>query len=135
MFDPINFFKLAQHMVEGSEAEIRTSISRAYYASFLIVRDKLGLKVSIPEVHRESVKKLYEKSPPLANNLHNLRRLRNISDYNMKIKVNPKYGKTALKLASYIIGKVGENKKKQLLKMPLYLIEGAFKPLSCLVSS
>ena len=46
MFDPINFFHLAQQLVKGNEASVRTSISRAYYASFLTARDKLRLKLS-----------------------------------------------------------------------------------------
>ncbi len=108
MFDPINFFQLAQRLVEGNEAEIRTSISRAYYASFLISRDKIGLRLKIPEVHREVVKKLYRKSPVTANSLHRLRRLRNMSDYDTKIKVKTDDGETALKLADSIISEIRE---------------------------
>ena len=106
MFDPINFFHLAQQLVKGNEASVRTSISRAYYASFLTARDKLRLKLKIPEVHREVVKSLYRKSPVAANSLHRLRRLRNTSDYDTKIKVKTDDGEAALKLADNIMGEI-----------------------------
>ena len=106
MFDPINFFHLAQQLIKGDEASVRTSISRAYYASFLIARDELGLKLKIPEVHREVIKRLYRRSTAAANSLHRLRRLRNISDYDTKIKVKTDDGETALKLADNIMGEI-----------------------------
>ncbi|MDI6916846.1 MAG: hypothetical protein QMC80_03525 [Thermoplasmatales archaeon] len=106
MFDPINFFHLAQQLIKGDEASVRTSISKAYYASFLIARDKLGLKLKIPEVHREVIKLLYRKTPISANSLHKLRRLRNISDYDTKINIKIDAGETSLKLADNIIGEI-----------------------------
>ncbi|MFQ6089637.1 MAG: hypothetical protein ACE5K0_12160 [Candidatus Methanofastidiosia archaeon] len=106
MFDPLDFFKLAKELAVGDEASIRTSIGRAYYASFLITRDKLELELKIPEVHQKVVEILYKKYPSAANNLHQLRRLRNLSDYDTKAILKHTDSKRALKLASVVIEKV-----------------------------
>jgi len=107
MFDPLNFLNLAEKLAEkDEEAHLRTAISRAYYASFLIARDKLRIKVQIPEVHREVIKELYTKSSIAAENLHLLRRLRNFSDYDVLIKVNTEDARKAIESARNIISEV-----------------------------
>ena len=106
MFDPLDFFKLAKELAGGDEASIRTSIGRAYYASFLIARDRLELELRIPEVHQRIVEILYKKYPLAANNLHQLRRLRNLSDYDTKAVLKPTDSEKALELASVVIEKV-----------------------------
>jgi uncharacterized protein (UPF0332 family) len=85
---------------------VRTSISRSYYASFLIARDKLGLELRIPMVHQKVIQNLYEKNPITANNLHSLRRLRNLSDYDTKITLQTTDAEEALKLADFITNKL-----------------------------
>ncbi len=53
MFNPSDFLDLAMEIGNDSEARIRTSIGRAYYASFLIVRDALSVGEKTPQVHRK----------------------------------------------------------------------------------
>ena len=104
MFDPVDFLHLAEKLMkERNEASIRTSISRAYYASFLIAKDKLSIMLKPPDVHKEVIKQLYKLSPIAGNSLHNLRRLRNTADYDIKTKVTANEGDTALKLAKLVI--------------------------------
>jgi uncharacterized protein (UPF0332 family) len=85
---------------------VRTSISRSYYASFLLAREKLGVKLKIPAVHQKVIQNLYEKDPVIANNLHSLRRLRNLSDYDIKITLRIADAEKALKLADFITNKL-----------------------------
>lgn len=106
MFNPIDFLRLAKRFAKGDEANVRTSISRSYYGSFLLAREKLGVKLRIPEVHQKVIQNLYGKNPVVANNLHSLRRLRNLSDYDTKITLQTTDAKRALKLATIITSKL-----------------------------
>ena len=103
MFDPIDFFHLAKELINEDEASIRTSIGRAYYASFLITRDKLGLRLRVPDVHHKVIESLYGVDPLIANKLHSLRRLRNSSDYDLHVSLRTADAERALKLADAVI--------------------------------
>lgn len=83
MFDPAGFLQVAEELCVGNEARRRTSVSRAYYGCFLILRDRLGLdKSGSPRVHQQVVGSLYAKGHHrLGWGLARLRRLRNIWDY------------------------------------------------------
>lgn len=103
MFDPIDFLDLAKELIDGNEAKLRTSISRAYYASFMFLRDVMNIDDKTPEVHKKIVCVLYRKNPIIANKLHLLRRQRNIADYNTHFIVNRENAKNAIKLAEDVI--------------------------------
>lgn len=103
MFNPIDFLDLAKELTGGNEAKLRTSISRAYYASFMFLRDIMRIADKTPEVHKNVVCALYHKNPIIANKLHLLRRQRNLADYNTHFVINKENAKNAVKLADEII--------------------------------
>lgn len=103
MFNPIDFLNLAKELIDGDEAKLRTGISRAHYASFMVLRDTMGIDDKTPEVYKNIVSALYSKNPIIANKLHLLRRQRNIADYNTYFIVNRENAKNAIKLADDII--------------------------------
>ena len=104
MFDPANFLPLARKLAGGDEASARTSVGRAYYASFLIAREKLDLSgLRIPEVHQRVIEELHIRNHLIANNLHQLRRMRNNSDYNLHTCINASDARRALMLAERIL--------------------------------
>jgi uncharacterized protein (UPF0332 family) len=106
MFDPIDFLSLAEDLIrnEISEAKIRTSIGRSYYASFLYARKVAGLtSLRTPEVHRKVVRFLYVKEPAIANRLHLLRRFRDSADHNLDYVLEIDKAKECVKLAKSIV--------------------------------
>ena len=90
-FNPVNFFEVAEAVSSKpnpSEAELRTSVGRAYYASFLVARDRLCEINVLPEwgrdfdkIHDKVIEKVSSVKSGLGNNLRNLRRLRTQADY------------------------------------------------------
>lgn len=104
MFDPIHFFSLARKLATGDEASVRTSVSRAYYSSFLVAREKLGLsRERVPDVHQRVVEELHARDHSTANRLHQLRRMRNRADYDLGIPVKPEDAQEALRLATRVL--------------------------------
>ena len=107
MFDPAEFLKLAEKLLTQNEANIRTAISRSYYASFLHVREVAGLGgLKMPRVHREVVRFLYGRNPLAANTLHLLRRLSNSADYDLKRTFSISEAKLSINYAKNIIGTI-----------------------------
>lgn len=89
------------------ETYVRTAIGRAYYASFLFARENYGLTtMKYPDIHQAVVETLSEISPALGRKQHELRRLRNLSDYNLQDKRTQKDVLRALELATSIISAV-----------------------------
>ncbi len=88
-FDPKQFLHLAETISVGtnpSEAEFRTSVGRAYYAVFLIARDRLfalGKLDSIerPDLHLKVVAGVRNIKRQLGDQLDTLRRYRGQADY------------------------------------------------------
>lgn len=111
MFDPNNFLNLATRLKDSSnEAEIRTSISRAYYAAFLIAREWLvdrsetfpndgrdhnlvaqGLKRHIDRTTGDKLK-------------HLCRRMRGKADYDLNLQFSSFHANDAIRMANVIIG-------------------------------
>lgn len=85
--DPLEFYKLAVYLIknpmENHDATIRTCISRAYYAAFLVARDKAGIKNSGGSVHKDVREHYLSTNPTLHNRLKNLFQRRSGADYNM----------------------------------------------------
>ena len=102
MFDPSDFLDLARELGKNNEARIRTAVGRAYYASFLFIRNAMAIEEKAPEVHRKVLSMLYTKNAVIANKLHYLRRQRNIADYNTKLVMGADDADTAVKLAGEI---------------------------------
>ena len=104
MFDPPQFFSLAQKLASGDEVSVRTSVSRAYYSAFLVAREELGLsRERAPDVHKRVIEELRVKSHPVANRLHLLRRMRNTADYELDTCVKSRDAQEALTLAMRIL--------------------------------
>jgi len=108
MFNPIEFLDLARGLLRLSDGEgkIRTAIGRAYYGSFLIARDAVGINEKTPEVHRRVVSVLYRRNPVIANKLHLLRRQRNFADYDTRITLSVTDAENAIVLAEAVIDEV-----------------------------
>ncbi len=103
MFNPTDFLDLARELGNNNEARIRTAVGRAYYASFLTIRDTMVIDEKTPEVHRMVLSMLYRKNPVIANKLHYLRRQRNIADYDTELVMRTDDADKAVKLAGEII--------------------------------
>ncbi len=103
MFNPYDFFDLARKLGKNNEAGIRTSVGRAYYASFLIARNALSIDEKNPQVHRKVLSMLYSRNPVIANKLHYLRRLRNLADYDIELAMKVDDAEKAIKFAEEII--------------------------------
>jgi uncharacterized protein (UPF0332 family) len=110
MFNPVDFLDIAQKLEKNSEARIRTSVGRAYYASFLTARNALAINEKTPQVHRKVLDMLYSKNPVIANKLHYLRRLRNLADYDTELAMGVKDAEKAVGFAEEIIIKVSDMK-------------------------
>ena len=113
MFDPIDFLHLAKRLMPGDKASVRKSVSRAYYASFLMARDKIGLDLRVPAVHKKVTEEMYHRAPSIGHNLHLLRRTRNLADYDTKAILSSTDAKQALELAERTIGKIEALKPEQ----------------------
>jgi len=61
---------------------LRTAVGRAYYAIFLIARDKLGV-VTTEKVHSEVIRILTRRDRKLGNQMFYLLNLRLAADYQM----------------------------------------------------
>lgn len=105
MFNPKEYLIFANDIINddnyNEQARYRSSISRAYYAAFLVARDKL--KVKYPEsfkdkdednenIHKKIIEFLRNRTmyPHIGDMLFNLRRRRNKADYNMNYNFNMK---------------------------------------------
>jgi uncharacterized protein (UPF0332 family) len=106
--DPIAFYSQAQEWFDSGDAEIsvtaRSIVSRAYYAAFLVARDKasLGEDESF-EIHRRVLNYYEQHKPDLANQLFQLRRLRTDADYKMQKQCVRKQAREALERSRAIL--------------------------------
>lgn len=82
-FDPLDFLAVARSLAANQrEAELRTAVGRAYYALFLLARDKLAVSGG-PNVHQRVITQLRGRPGyrAAADQLDALRRLRVVADY------------------------------------------------------
>jgi uncharacterized protein (UPF0332 family) len=108
VFDPVRFFLLARKLATGDESALRTSVSRAYYASFLVARERLGLSHErIPDVHYRVIVELHRRSHLVATQLHRLRQMRNRADYDLNLSIGGRDAQEALALAEGILRWLG----------------------------
>jgi len=110
MFDPLDFLKLTDELklFTGDESKIRTSISRAYYAAFLRVREwlrKQGWHLYNDARDHQEVQNGLEryKGRGPKDKLGYLRRRRNMADYNLIRKSRAKDANDAIVLAQDIL--------------------------------
>jgi len=83
-FDPLQFLELARELGKSDDqSKLRTAVGRAYYAVFLITRDKLSV-VAGEKTHKEVFDTLYRRRKfTIRDQLMTLYDLRQIADYNM----------------------------------------------------
>lgn len=109
MFNPLDFLNLAKVLATGNEAEIRTSVSRAYYAAFLNAREWLRARnwniYNDVRDHREVEKGLKRfKGRGIKDKIAHLRRdYRNKADYVLTERFIDRHASDAISLAQIII--------------------------------
>jgi uncharacterized protein (UPF0332 family) len=112
MFNALGFFKLADKFkLSTDESEIRTAISRAYYAAFLISREWVRTKgwriYDDGNDHREVPNGLQINQRRLAGSkLRSLRRHRRNADYVLTRSVNNNDANYAVNLAKNVINEI-----------------------------
>lgn len=85
-FNPRAFLELAEELGSDSddEARLRTAISRAYYALFLIAREKTGVPDTAEGPHSAVRRALKQRGfRIIANKLEDLFMLRVVADYQL----------------------------------------------------
>ena len=90
-FDPLEFLRLARRLAEQGtgERELRTAVGRAYYALFLVARDRTSVTAT-QGVHRavNRAVRLRHGHRSTASQLNSLKRLREVADYE-ELPVDP----------------------------------------------
>jgi hypothetical protein len=85
--NPVLFLKLAKELADGTaeDVKLRTAVSRAYYACFLVARDKTGVNPFENSIHTTVIKELKKRRSywATASQLDTMRRLRTVADYEM----------------------------------------------------
>ncbi len=85
-FDAFAFLSLARELAahSGDEAKLRTAVGRAYYALFLVAREKTNVREK-RGAHQTVINTLRRQSGSraIADQLDRLRRLRHLADYDM----------------------------------------------------
>jgi cytosine/adenosine deaminase-related metal-dependent hydrolase len=84
-FDPEEFLALADRLSKGtSQAELRSAISRAYYAVFLRAREEMASSGTTTGTSSDHAIVARAQSRQARGNLNTLRRMRNRADYNLQ---------------------------------------------------
>lgn len=83
-FDPSCFLAVAQELARSPavEARLRTAVGRAYYALYLLARERLGEKAGKGE-RLKTMTALNKKDPALKQKLALLEKLRVAADYHL----------------------------------------------------
>jgi uncharacterized protein (UPF0332 family) len=71
---------------EGNEIKLRSAVSRAYYAVFLLARDKMKVTTET-EVHTEVIRQVRrQKGQLIGDALYLLKELRRTADYDFPVR-------------------------------------------------
>ena len=84
-FDPLQFLQLANEIGrQGGEPKLRAAVGRAYYALFLVARDKTGVR-DRRGVHQKVISAVKKRRGfrTTGDQLAKLKRLRGVADYDM----------------------------------------------------
>ena len=83
-FDPLLFLTLARELGQSDDqSKLRTAVGRAYYAVFLVARDRLSV-VAGEKTHKEVFESLKRRNQfKLRDQMMSLYRLRQVADYEM----------------------------------------------------
>lgn len=113
-FDPRCFlnlsYQLSDDITYDEESKYRTSISRAYYAAFLISRTYLESEdftlSSTRSVHQEIIEYMKDVNYLVSNLLIKLRKNRTDADYNLTMLVKKGITNSSIRCAQQIIDEV-----------------------------
>ncbi len=85
LFYPQHFLEVARDLAAAptNEAKLRAAVSRAYYALFLMVRDKANI-IGKDSVHERAKTAVAAKSAAAGGTFQTLRELRTHADYVLK---------------------------------------------------
>lgn len=85
-FDPLQFLSLARELAreDDDEARVRTAVARAYYAVFLVSREKAAIR-GRRNVHERVIQAVKQRRGyrSTGDQLDALRRLRTVADYDL----------------------------------------------------
>ena len=99
-FNPSEFLGTAQDLVEDErEAYLRTAVSRAYYAIFLLARDAMAVTLRDGRAHRETRERLMAHKRRMGTQLSLLHGLRKMADYEVEKQLGRKRASNALNIA------------------------------------
>jgi len=91
-FEPLDFLELARKLVVGelqdTEAILRTAVGRAYYALFLVARERTCTRER-KKVHYRVIKAVKRRDRSTGEQLKSLFRLRKVADYEL-VPENPR---------------------------------------------
>jgi uncharacterized protein (UPF0332 family) len=108
-FDWVKFIELAENLhLQKTEECFRTAVSRAYFGIFCIIRNYIGCKEHTkPDVHSKVIASLKTSEDPneqeIGKMIDELRRLRNLADYNEDIKIDEEISKRCILKANEIL--------------------------------
>lgn len=113
-FDPCLLLSLSSALSEDTnyedESKYRTSISRAYYAAFLVARCYLESSgYSFPpdsNVHKKVIDYMKDKNSFISNLLFKLRDRRNHADYDLDIQIKKGITISSIKSAQTVIDEI-----------------------------
>ncbi len=99
-FNPVDFYKLSilmQSQATGDNAELRSVLSRTYYAALICSRDAANLNPPYGKNSHSFIISHYESANPIiANSLKLLRRNRVRADYQPDKSCLPAHGNSSL---------------------------------------
>lgn len=80
--NPLDFLAIADMLseIEG-QAALRSAINRAYFALYLLARDKTGTRPSRKETHQKVISATKSLDRAAGDQLAKLQRLRRVADY------------------------------------------------------
>ena len=111
--DPIEFFNIAVRLYEKSGkhdcAMARTCINRAYYAAFLVAREKYKIKNTDVSVHKSVINECKKRYRKLGNQLEDLFMNRKDADYKLEKNLTKRDAGKAIGLATDILEYLSNN--------------------------
>lgn len=107
-FTAVDFYHLACELREaskGDEAKLRSAISRAYYAAFLVARDKANISSKGTDGHSRVIKHYLDKpnDTVVANWLRDLKSDREAADYDIDNICTGRIGGKSIKTARKVL--------------------------------
>ncbi len=84
-FDSLEFLRVAELLADGdaSEANLRTAVSRTYYAVFLAMRERFGVEGK-RNIHGRVIGAVYAYDKMAGERLQKLEALRGLADYRLR---------------------------------------------------